>query len=655
MSVSELQKPEVASPLLQEQQELQLLSGDFEKFTQPQEVVDDQFFVRRQYSLDDGHIKIVFRGREELPVLDAVEGVTQVLSLEEKPKYTSGDDFGEWAAILTEGDPYGDVFERASRNEESDQVNLIASATPMGLVDCAIKLTEAGIGGGSSEELNGLKKDLANGTVTDEVIQLYDSIIAATLISKEGSLNRPIPEGSVINEDGLMQVVLAMCGEEAALQIVQTKSQLLAGYDAATLSDAKVRAGRGPEDADMKQPGERLSADELEIVRSHGFVAVHTSAVMPYHIAENGEGVSVIRSTAEFGGDGELQFPRSTVHFSLNHAVESHVQGSFDNRPVTVVAPLEKILELNGAPAVLHGVDTYTSSNPGEGVFVPEQSTIIHTTESSNGSFIEQSGNVIEIHANKIDHSALQEYAALIKELGGNAEPFMIASQLVGTDVFSPYIWDQDVLRGVAAKEDDVESYKEYLDQAREFMSFVKTHVSSEDPQPTERQRAVEDSIVEFIKTPGLVDEYPSTHSLLVEAMRRTLVNTLIVQKYGGRVVRSDGMSAYIEDDEFSHAVEETAKAIGVRTGLHQYQSESSLEHASEEALRKAESKVAVPRELSKRGLEAADFKWEKYDSSMIWSLLSAASPQTRRTAVKLATLTYAHREEPYEDSGLLF
>lgn len=635
--------------------ELASLGQEFEQTFQPTEIADQEHFVRRSYSLDGGAIHVVFRGREELPLFPDNQGVVGIVGIDERPLHTSGDDFGEWASAVTQGSPYEDVFERAAADDVSE-VGLFVNATPKGMVEAALKLTEVGIGSGDTERLKQLKEKIGEGDINDDVLELYDSIVVATLINSSGELVRPFQHGHGINEDGLMQVVLALAGEPAAQHMLDLKKKLLAGYDEVARQQEKDYAERSEDNPDFVEPGAPIDPAILEQVKAHHFVAVHTSPVMPYHIAENGSGISVMRPTAEFGEEDSYRFPRSTMHFSLNHAVESHIMGNFNDCPVTVVSPLEGLLELNGTPAVLYGVDTYFSANPGEGVLVPDSATIIRMAETPTDEFVHKNGNVITLREGPIAQTDLQEFKKLVDEIGGEGMGDRLPTLLVDTSTFSPFIWDTTVTKGLEPREDDSDERKAFLADARHFMELANKYITSDNPNVDDYESAAIAVLTDFMRRPGLVEAHPYMHGFIREAMRRELVSRLIVGRYGGKVVQSDGMSAYIEDPQFSQEIYDTAKLLGARSGLHHYQPEARVEKTVAGALSRASDSMMVPDGLDDGDYyKRTDFRWADYDSSEIWSALANAPAQTRRTAVRNATLTYARREKPREDDGFIF
>jgi len=94
-----------------------------------------------------------------------------------------------------------------------------------------------------------------------------------------------------------------------------------------------------------------------------GFVAVKITSTKLLRRRDGRYTSSTFRDT---GGQ------KNTSHWSLNHHVASHNQGSWDDRPFAIVAPLGNLIEENGAPKELRGEDTWFECYPFEGCLIPE-------------------------------------------------------------------------------------------------------------------------------------------------------------------------------------------------------------------------------------------------------------------------------------------
>lgn len=98
---------------------------------------------------------------------------------------------------------------------------------------------------------------------------------------------------------------------------------------------------------------------------------VHATKYLPRN---KSDGTAYIPTT---GMATDFQFPRTTVHATLNHIVTSHGYGSWDDAPIVVLAPYNDIVEKNGNPVEVAGTDTYWSLHPDKGLILPESAYVI--------------------------------------------------------------------------------------------------------------------------------------------------------------------------------------------------------------------------------------------------------------------------------------
>lgn len=674
-----------SAPLPEYLEKVQSLQAEFEAEVPSHIVLDDDRFERTIYDVGDG-VSMVFRGREELPTFGASDGgsdVTRgVVGIDEKPKHTSGDRYGTWTVAITKGEPYDDVFERAAKTG-SDRVELIASSSARGIVEASIKLVELGKGDPSAtQRLEALRRSLVDGVIDDDVLKLYDDIFVASTVDAESNnlLAHNINPGGAgqLDEHAPMQVALALAGDPTAVELLKAKQEKVAVLEGVDEIRQRNNEGRTPEDAEVKEPGQRLTEEELEVLKDAHFVAVHTTDINPVQLTD---GLRVMRPAAEFDKDNPNKSSRSTLHWSLNHPVESHIGGNFAERQYTIVAPLEDMARVNGAPAVLNGVDSYFTTNPAEGLLIPDRAIVIHTHEDSERPLIQRNGDEIELKTGNftsddisqaVDHLANQYYVRF-KDKG----------------------WDESTAR-FAAKKFIVESLATHANST--FRDIAKLHISDEekiDMQPHEfeipahsrgifralQQNGVDvDSLadrwsqgdniydefekgmqaaLEAVIENGQISAYPELHSILGEALRKRVVDDTI-QDLGGEVVRSDGTSAYIETAGFSDKVDAVVKKVGLRSGLHVYQPEATAETVVDSQLQDAITTIPVPLDVNHPdGITKAraDFDWTKFDGTPIWQTMAGSRTPwaVRRQLVDRGLLTYTQQKrDPDLEASML-
>lgn len=683
--VEEIIPPPVVTPAVAEQlpvslEQLHQLEDQFEQEVSPITVEDDQRFDRVRFDLHDG-VSIVFRGREELPTFETDDGDSKVtrgvLGINERPRHTSGDKYGDWTMLVTSGEPNDDVFERAAE-EGSDRVELIAVASPEGMVEAAITLIDLGRGDPAQKgRLEALRKSLQEGEINDDILKLYDDIFVASTVDVESGnmLGYTTQEGQgagQLDPRAPMEVALALAGDKTAVDLIKAKEAKLAALEALDEERQRRHEGRTEEDAPLKQPGELLSEEELEVLKTAHLVGVHTTDLYP---AEVGDGIRMMRPAAEFDKNNPNSSNRNTLHWSLNHAVKSHIKGNFSAREHTIVAPLEDLARVNGAPGVLYGVDSYFVSNPGEGMFIPPEAVVISTHSDTNKPFINVDGQNIELKngsftAEDIDQAIdylAQHLLKTYKDKGWDESQarYSAARQISGIiadkthDVF-------DDLRKMRIPDDQkatlpppmyeptlfsLGAFRALRRQGADIDALADRIKAGEDGVYDEVQALLDQAAKEIIED-GTIADYPEMHDTIGEEMRKQVV-AVTIRNMGGQVVQSDGTSAYIETDGFQDKEEEVTKRLGFRSGLHQYQPEAASERVIEEQLDQAITKVPVPEDLqSDDGPRAArgDFDWTKFDGRPIWgSMVGSRVPWAiRRQLVSKGLLSYtAQKRDP--------
>lgn len=119
----------------------------------------------------------------------------------------------------------------------------------------------------------------------------------------------------------------------------------------------------------------------------NNYLAIHATRYLP---PAHKDGAHYIPSTAMVRDDG---YPRSTVHFALNHIVEGHIGGNWSGMKYVIMTPFNDLMQDNGAPAELSMVDTYFSVNPDKGIILPKSYHIVRPGNLPAGKLYEIRGN----------------------------------------------------------------------------------------------------------------------------------------------------------------------------------------------------------------------------------------------------------------------
>jgi hypothetical protein len=616
-------------------------------------LIDQENFLRQRFNVidprnpDNSLIAVEFRGREELPITGKEEGeVHVVLTCDTNPLHTNMDRYGTWAEALTDsqhkggvvlGEPTVDTAHDQSEkvwkiaaDKQADKVILHGLGTPEGVVDVALQLVGAGVGSPEAiGRLLKLRSELSSRKYSDETLKLMDTIFAACYEVSDHTTS------DVAHEEGLMLVALGLAGsEEASMAVVKAEKDFIIKKTALDLGERATTdwvTGEKTFPDHIAESGEAVAPETIAAVKEAGLVAVHTTETRPLL-------GKFLRSTAEFNGGSNKQIPRDSVHFSLNHAVESHMWGNFSGRPFTIVAPMAGMLESNGAPAAMADVDTYFMTKPGEGLTLPEGTTIIEVASKpeADAKIIQPDGswtvNTEQLHS----LAGIEQMAAEIQELSGATENKYTT--------LPSLMWLSYALEGDGGL--DIEQELRQVDFIKPGDGIFDVHKPEEQAALLAKRADVEsihkafvegNGMQSLLENPNLLASNVTFNNLLSESLRKILVATAI-RKQGGKVVK--GGPHYTYDSEFQEMSNKLADTIGVSAGLHSHMPESKFESAYGEALYRAQERLSSPDGES----HVADFNWPKYDSSGMWYWLSRSPAQTRMRAMQMGILTYAKK-----------
>ena len=145
--------------------------------------------------------------------------------------------------------------------------------------------------------------------------------------------------------------------------------------------------------------------------------AVHVTKYMP---RVNSDGVMYIPST---GMATDFEFPRATVHVTLNHIVTSHGYGSWDDTPIVILTPYNDVAKKNGNPVEIAGTDTYWSVNPDRGLVLSENAYIVQPDDNGPLYKIGEHGATYK-RDNYTDEEVEQIESALQKEYSDKFEEY---------------------------------------------------------------------------------------------------------------------------------------------------------------------------------------------------------------------------------------
>lgn len=245
---------------------------------------------------------------------------------------------------ITDGEP------AENRDTDDEEAILVATNTPEGIMTLVRTLAQTPE---NQQQTERVEEKLASNEYSHLML---DSIIAATMYDADGER---VSDG--VNSDGFAIVTAALVGETEAQKIVISKldrlySDIEKQETARTLENQEIFAER------LEAYGEGLDPSKVTLVHS-----------TKYPIERNEAGQIVLYNASTKRED---RLPRSTVHFTPNGEVSSHLGGTWGNENRLIVTNLAKMMEQNGAPRTMASADTFFSVGPGEAIALPDALTI---------------------------------------------------------------------------------------------------------------------------------------------------------------------------------------------------------------------------------------------------------------------------------------
>lgn len=284
-----------------------------------------------------GDVSFSFKSPEEYPLYPTQSQASTRLLAERSKRPTPN------------GDPFDDYKEQivARTPDNSEGRHFTVDHTLSGVLDLAHELNPDDIA------LSHLRDEVKAGKYPERALLLLDALAAASYIDEAGNVTAvPNPYGDAL-------VAMSLRGDVAAQTQVALRTARLHEHDAAKAqADHQVRAAHRSAHPDIYNvaPGH-------EAPKARDYMTVHATGHEPRR-SEDG----TIQLKTRFDTTG---FSRPSLHFTLNHIVESHTYGNFDAAAYVVVAPLDKMIDANGKPKNLVGVDTWWNRNPGQPVECP--------------------------------------------------------------------------------------------------------------------------------------------------------------------------------------------------------------------------------------------------------------------------------------------
>jgi hypothetical protein len=319
----------------------------------PRTEVDDQGLTR--LILEHQRVTFSFMGREETPVFPTLETAKPICLVRESPR-VQGSKGTRYEQEYEEQVAYrDDLGELAEKNKDAPE-HILVEQSAYGLFSLLERLDP------DNSHWKAEREAVQANEYDDEALLLIDiatALNAAYLKTNPRSEHQP-PIGEAI-------VIAALMGDQQAQRLAQ---------EAVRIQESEEQEAEHT--SILKWQAEIEKRQDIEPYKPEDIVVVHTTSYKPESSQEGYE----VRVTHDATG-----YPRSTVHTALNHKVESHIFGNWDNKDYVLVSGFDSMLAANGSPNSINGADTWWTRNPGEKLLFPN-ATLIGPGETAGELFV---------------------------------------------------------------------------------------------------------------------------------------------------------------------------------------------------------------------------------------------------------------------------
>ena len=117
------------------------------------------------------------------------------------------------------------------------------------------------------------------------------------------------------------------------------------------------------------------------------WLAVHCTKYMPRRLPDGRLAVPTTAMATNF------DLPRATVHVTLNHPVQGHSGGSWNDMQFVILAPYSDLVQANGNPLQVSLFDTYFAPDVKTGLVLPADAHIVRPGDVADGALYKIQGN----------------------------------------------------------------------------------------------------------------------------------------------------------------------------------------------------------------------------------------------------------------------
>lgn len=191
---------------------------------------------------------------------------------------------------------------------------------------------------------------------SEDEILLLDQIAACVAIDEEGAFSQ------TAQTEGFALILSALAGNKIAREKVDQKLEVYYRLNA-----EKDRANQS---IDYDELPERFQ--DIEALKLSEIAFIHSTK---YEIERQGDSV-ILKPHGHHSATAQQPYPRSTIHFTANGEVTSHMYGSWDKSNKLIVINGQSAVDSNGLPVSLNPTDTYWSVNPGQALRLESASIV---------------------------------------------------------------------------------------------------------------------------------------------------------------------------------------------------------------------------------------------------------------------------------------
>lgn len=331
-----------------------------------------------EFNLHSGApVKVVFKGREET-IDTEVFNTDHVVHVGKEPQYLPEEKFKKWKNTFDgRENPRLEYMMQQGRLDQYSKdggLTMIVDQTSESIMEAALVL------GAQDPKVREMFHQARTFQYSDGLLEQIDRAIAAHEFPPDGA-----GEGLSTSYDPEALLLDSLLGNQEARR---TLDSLKVKYDEQYGNDRAEVSKKNEEF--VSRPGQKEHFDRqrerLDPMRLEDLVAVHATRFYPTYDDQSGKWKMRTRFDAEGG-----KTPRTSLHFTMNHVVESHMYGSWDETPYVVVTPMEDLMKENGKPFGLSTVDTYWNLNPGEDLVLPENTWILAPGETKGKQLVKGS------------------------------------------------------------------------------------------------------------------------------------------------------------------------------------------------------------------------------------------------------------------------